>query len=630
MEYSVNVPTAGSYAINFRIATPYTGAQFQVKNSGGSVLATVNVPTTGGFQSWQTTTATINLAAGTQTIRLQSTSGAGWNINWLEIAGASAANQSPSANAGADKTITLPANSVTLSGSGSDPDGSIASYAWSKVSGGAATINSPSAASTTVSGLAQGSYIFRLTVTDNAGATAFDDVLVTVNGSTGSSSRIEAENWSAMSGVLTENCAEGTLDVGWIDNADWMEYSVNVPAAGSYAINFRIATPYTGAQFQVKNSGGSVLATVNVPTTGGFQSWQTTTATINLAAGTQTIRLQSTSGAGWNINWLEIAGASAANQSPSANAGADKTITLPANSVTLSGSGSDPDGSIASYAWSKVSGGAATINSPSAASTTISGLAQGSYIFRLTVTDNAGATAFDDVLVTVNGSTGSSSRIEAENWSAMSGVLTENCSEGTLDVGWIDNADWMEYSVNVPTAGSYTINFRIATPYTGAQFQVKNSGGSVLATVNVPTTGGFQSWQTTTATINLADGTQTIRLQSTSGAGWNINWLEVIGGTFVMARRSANMMVEELATSSVAVFPNPVQDAFTLTLGQNFKGNIKVQVVNTTGAVVREYRLQKTQLRSQDKMSLGNLAPGTYFVTISSMQGTVSKQIIKQ
>jgi extracellular elastinolytic metalloproteinase len=85
-----------------------------------------------------------------------------------------------------------------------------------------------------------------------------------------------------------------------------------------------------------------------------------------------------------------------------------------------------------------------------------------------------------------------------------------------------------------------------------------------------------------------------------------------------------------LAPSSVAVFPNPVQDAFTLTLGQNFKGNIKVQVVNTSGAIVREYRLQKTQLRSQDKLSLGNLVPGTYFVTISTMQGIVSKQIIKQ
>src|SRR4029079_6643425 len=126
------------------------------------------------------------------------------------------ANQAPTVNAGADQTITLPANSVPLTGSGTDADGTIASYAWTKISGGAATITSPSSASTTVTGLAQGSYTFRLTVTDNGGATATDDVVVNVNASvpSGSSLHIEAENWRAMSGVLTESIADvgGTLD----------------------------------------------------------------------------------------------------------------------------------------------------------------------------------------------------------------------------------------------------------------------------------------------------------------------------------------------------------------------------------------------------------------------------------
>jgi hypothetical protein len=151
-----------------------------------------------------------------------------------------------------------------------------------------------------------------------------------------------------------------------------------------------------------------------------------------------------------------------------------------------------------------------------------------------------------------------------------------------------------------------------------------------LATVAVPTTGGWQTWQTMSVTVNLVAGTQTIRLQSTTGAGWNINWLEITGGSFTIARRSSNVMVDQLATSSAAVYPNPVKDAFTLTLDNNFKGNIKVRVVNTSGAVVREYRLQKTQLRSQDRMSLGNIPPGTYFITISTMQGTITKQLIKQ
>jgi len=199
-----------------------------------------------------------------------------------------------------------------------------------------------------------------------------------------------------------------------------------------------------------------------------------------------------------------------------------------------------------------------------------------------------------------------------------------------LDVGWIDNGDWMEYSVNVPAAGSYTLNLRIATPNWGAQFQVKNSGGAVLSTVTIPTTGSFQTWQTISTTVSLAAGTQTIRLQSSASAGWNINWLEIMGGSFTMARRSPNMIIDQSATSTVAVYPNPVQDAFTLTLDKNFTGNIKVRVVNTAGAVVREYRLQKTQLHSQDRISLGNIPPGNYFIHVSTTQGSVTKQLIKQ
>ncbi len=93
----------------------------------------------------------------------------------------STSNQAPVANAGVNQTITLPTSSVTLSGSGSDADGTISSYGWVKLSGpSSGTITSPSSASTTVTGLAQGTYQFVLTVTDNGGATGKDTVDIVV------------------------------------------------------------------------------------------------------------------------------------------------------------------------------------------------------------------------------------------------------------------------------------------------------------------------------------------------------------------------------------------------------------------------------------------------------------------
>lgn len=92
------------------------------------------------------------------------------------------------------------------------------------------------------------------------------------------------------------------------------------------------------------------------------------------------------------------------NTSPVANAGNDREITLPVAQVTVNGSGSsDPDGTIVTYAWTKISGpGTYTIVSESAASTVINNLVEGTYVFRLTVTDDDGATHTDDMTVTVN------------------------------------------------------------------------------------------------------------------------------------------------------------------------------------------------------------------------------------
>lgn len=90
-------------------------------------------------------------------------------------------NQPPRANAGADVTLTLPNNSTILSGSGSDVDGTISAYKWDKISGpDFYIIQNPSAATTSVTGMAQGAYTFRLTVIDDKGGTGTDDVNIFV------------------------------------------------------------------------------------------------------------------------------------------------------------------------------------------------------------------------------------------------------------------------------------------------------------------------------------------------------------------------------------------------------------------------------------------------------------------
>lgn len=89
-------------------------------------------------------------------------------------------NVGPVVNAGGDIEITLPVNSAQLAGTGSDPDGSIVSYLWSRISG-SGIISSANTAATQVTGMLAGISVFRLTVTDDKGAVAFDDVNIKVN-----------------------------------------------------------------------------------------------------------------------------------------------------------------------------------------------------------------------------------------------------------------------------------------------------------------------------------------------------------------------------------------------------------------------------------------------------------------
>jgi uncharacterized protein YkwD len=93
------------------------------------------------------------------------------------------ANQAPTANAGADRTVQQ-GDSVTVTGSGSDPDGAIVTWAWAQISGtsvslsGAATQQVQFTAPPTA-----GDIRLRLTVTDDDGAIDTDDVVVTVEDS---------------------------------------------------------------------------------------------------------------------------------------------------------------------------------------------------------------------------------------------------------------------------------------------------------------------------------------------------------------------------------------------------------------------------------------------------------------
>ncbi|MBC7946774.1 MAG: hypothetical protein H7Y42_02760 [Chitinophagaceae bacterium] len=89
------------------------------------------------------------------------------------------------------------------------------------------------------------------------------------------------------------------------------------------------------------------------------------------------------------------------NEQPLAYAGEDILLNSP-KGITLTGKGKDADGNITNYAWSWVSGPMAfEMRKTGTPVVHIRNLVNGTYVFRLTVTDNKGAVATDDVKLTV-------------------------------------------------------------------------------------------------------------------------------------------------------------------------------------------------------------------------------------
>jgi hypothetical protein len=115
-------------------------------------------------------------------------------------------------------------------------------------------------------------------------------------------------------------------------------------------------------------------------------------------------------------------------------------------------------------------------------------------------------------------------RIEAEGDVRMSGVKLELTSDddGWFNAGNIDAGDWMEYQLNVATAGTYTVNVRAVE---GAATLRITQKGAELATVSVPKPEGDAKGATGKTTIRLAAGRQTIRVEAVTG-GFGLNWLE--------------------------------------------------------------------------------------------------------
>ena len=309
------------------------------------------------------------------------------------VKSSSTTNALPVAHAGANKTITLPTNSIKIYGNGTDADGTISSYSWTKRSGGTASMSGANTKTLSLSNLIEGTYVFRLTVKDNDGATRSDDMAVYVKKSTTTSTTTTTTSPIANAGsdkTVILPTRSITIYGSGSNDASVSSYSWRKKSGASVTMSgTNSKTLYLSNLLE-----GTYVFTLAVRYNDG--ALKTDHVTVYVKRGSSTVSTTEEAS-----NTSEVTNTTS-NISPVAFAGNDKVVILPTNATTMSGSGKDSDGSVSSYRWSKVSGGSATMNNVTGSSLKLSSLISGTYVFRLSVRDNDGATHSDDVKIVVN------------------------------------------------------------------------------------------------------------------------------------------------------------------------------------------------------------------------------------
>jgi Carbohydrate binding module (family 6)/Bacterial Ig domain/Calcineurin-like phosphoesterase/Purple acid Phosphatase, N-terminal domain len=278
--------------------------------------------------------------------------------------------------------------------------------------------------------------------------------------------------------VDIEACSDsgGGYNLGWVFAGEWLNYTVNVAAAGSYDLEFRVASGGAGGTFHLEVNGVNKTGSLTVPNTGGWQAWTTIRKTgVSLSAGQQLWRLvMETNGATTAVGNFNYFRATSSSGSPYGGVAASLPGTLEAETFDEGGPGIS---------------------------------------FGDTTPENSGgqyrATAVD---------------IEA----------TSDAGSG-YDVGWVFAGEWLKYSVNVTTAGAYDLEFRVASAGAGGTFHLEVNGADLTGPLVAPNTGGWQAWATLRKTgVTLTAGPQAWRLvmdgNGSTGAVANFNYVRVTSG----------------------------------------------------------------------------------------------------
>ncbi len=388
-------------------------------------------------------------------------------------------------------------------------------------------------------------------------------------------------------------------NVGWISSGEWMQYSIDVEADGLYDVEVRTASAGTEGKFHFQAGTADLCGVVSVPGTGGWQNWQTVTVRdVVLTTGDTKLRFFADH-EGFNLGSFKFIRQGATGTLPttlvSASTIDDRTVQLNLNKPLAGPLPVSPSGFTLF-----INGNAVPLEQvqldPQNSRIIILGFGT-----RIRSTDLLGISYSGNQIAALDGTAlhtfsnrsvvnrvaivhSVPGRIQAEDFFHQSGLVLETTSDagGGQNIGYLDAGDFADYYMDVSQAGVYSVGYRTAalSETGGVKLDLMEPGGSAafLHEISFPSTGGWQTWTTTSKNLVLPAGQHQLRMTITKPL-FNLNWLDF---SFL----SATGLQEADQRTGWTIFPNPSDGYFTLNGELPDRQKLVVQVYTSTGTMI--------------------------------------------
>ena len=162
---------------------------------------------------------------------------------------------------------------------------------------------------------------------------------------------------------------------------------------------------------------------------------------------------------------------------------------------------------------------------------------------------------------------------------------SSDLSGGGYNIGWIDNSEWLKYTVQAEFTGTYQFSFKTSAQNDNGKILISVQGQTGSVNFQVPNTGGYQNWDwTDTASVYLSGGENVIRLQALNG-GFNLKSIKIEG-------TNPNPLPENY---SIWNFPNPFNTQTTFYFSDNIESDGQLTIYDNSGHVVQNIVIEQNQ-----------------------------------